>query len=243
MANAADIASRTGIAQQAPVVTSRSKEKDAERPFTLLEDTEEGGQSSPSLATPEKKIARRTTKKRHKLQTRQKQLREAEAQRQSSDIESAKKSNLEEQKKTRASLPRAIGMRRAQNLLEQQSLLNQASLKFEQSRGQQEGPQTPLGRQQAMLDSLIRMTDMLYHQHTSDKAGEAYNRPETRKILTALKGLKGGNPAPSNSSEGAVAPRRTRKEIHAQLARIEKVQQSLMPIALPADYEPLDLVA
>ena len=39
------------------------------------------------------------------------------------------------------------------------------------------------------------------------------------------------------------APRLKKREYMAKMARIERVQRSLEPQALPADYEALDLVA
>ncbi len=239
MANAADIAARSGIAQQAPVTTSRTREKDAERTSPLFDESDD---HAPSFAPSERKVVRRETRKRSKLRTRQSQIRDTEGQKRSAEVEvSTQSSKTEKGSARKAPLPPAQGIKKAQNLLHQQSLLNQASIQFEQFRGPQEGATSGFGQQQAMLDSLIRMTEMLYHQHTGDKAGEIYHRPEARKILTALKGLKAGPSAQATSEP--VAPRRSKREIVAQLERIERIQQSLQPIAPPADYEPLDLVA
>lgn len=239
MANAADIAARSGIAQQAPVSNSRTREKDAERSSTLLDESDE---HAPSFAPSERKVVRRETRKRQKLRTRESQIRDTEGRKRSSEVEASAQTTKTDKSSTRkAPMPPAQGIKKAQNLLHQQSLLNQASIQFEQFRGPQEGANSAFGQQQAMLDSLIRMTEMLYQQHTGDKAGEIYHRPEARKILTALKGLKAG-PSAQTAGEPA-APHRSKREIRAQLERIERIQQSLQPVAPPPDHEPLDLVA
>ena len=76
-----------------------------------------------------------------------------------------------------------------------------------------------------------------------DKAGEIFSRPATRQLLTALKGLKNGAVGAEETSPEVQAPRRSKREFQSQLDRIERVQNFINPAPLPADYEPLDLVA
>ena len=239
MAAAADIAARSGVAQQAPVQTTRTRESESGRPIVYGEEHDEATGGGAAFAPAERKITRRQTRKRRKSKIEETRLRESEGRRQAVEAESAPQT---EKSTRRAPLRNAEqGRKRAVNLLHQQSLLNRASIQFEQVRGPMGGATSPLGQQQAMLDNLIRMTEMLYHQHTGDKAGEIYHRPAARQILTALKGLKSGSTDEVQSEP--VAPRRSKREFKAQLDRIERTQRNLEPIVMPEDYEPLDLVA
>ncbi len=252
---AAEVASRTGAVQTAaqsiaPKQTSAKTSREAEdaRSFTYSEDDAHAfGNNVTAFAPPEKTRSRRETKRRRQAEVetrRTEEGREVEGRNKTSEVAKTGKT----EKKSKALLRRAAnwtpdrGYKTAQAVLNQQSLLQQASIKFEQNRPADQGMISPFGQQQAMLDSLINMTEMLYHQHTGDKAGEIYNRPATRQILTALKGLKDG----AMGTEEVVpvrAPKRKKREFMAQMARIEKTQQKLEPQAFPADYEPLDLVA
>jgi hypothetical protein len=235
-----------------PKSTKATRESESARQLTYGDDHEEASSSSESNTasfTPsEKRIARRETRRRRNsnLETRrQEEGREVEGRRKTGETESTGRT----EKKAKVHPRRASnwtpdkGLQQAQSLLNQQALLNQASIRFEQQRGPAEPAMTPFGQQQAMLDSLINMTEMLYHQHTGDKAGEIYNRPATRQILTALKGLKDGAMQGDEQVAEVRAPRRKKREFMAQMARIERVQRSLEPVVLPADYEELDLVA
>jgi len=252
---AAEVATRTGAVQTAAQSSSSkstrvTREAESARVATYGEDHEEASAdaNSASFAPSEKKISRRETRRRRtsQLETRrQEESQEVEGRRKSGESESArkveKKAKLHPRRDSNWTPDR--GLKTAQNLLNQQALLAQASIQFEQQRGPAQPAMGPFGQQQAMLDSLINMTEMLYHQHTGDKAGEIYNRPATRQILTALKGLKDGA-LQSDESAPEVRPRRMKKrEFQAQMTRIERVQRSLDPVVLPADYEELDLVA
>ena len=254
---AAEVATRSGAVQTAaqsvaPKTTKSTRDSESARQATYTEDHEEGGSASESnaasFAPSEKKIGRRETRRRRasNVETRrQEEGREVEGRRKTGETESTGKA----EKKAKVHPRRASnwtpdrGLQTAQSLLNQQALLNQASIRFEQQRGPAEPAMTPFGQQQAMLDSLINMTEMLYHQHTGDKAGEIYNRPATRQILTALKGLKDGAMSGDEPVAEVRAPRLKKREYMAKMARIERVQRSLEPQALPADYEALDLVA
>jgi len=248
----AEIATRTGAVQTATQSASpkiaTNKTDESLREFASGEEAEEAGARGPKAKTSSapKKLTRRETRRRRQAQVELKgtdSAREESARVKSEEVDSSaptgKKSRVQERQ-----LSPQKGLKTAQNLLHQQSLLAQASIQFEQARGPQPGVSTPFGQQQAMLDSLIRMTEMLYHQHTGDKAGEVFGRPETRRLLGALKGLKNGaiGSGEEASSEMPV-PRRSRREFKAQMDRIERVQRALKPMELPADYEPLDLVA
>lgn len=136
------------------------------------------------------------------------------------------------------------GYQRAQALMNQQALMQRASVNFEQNRRDPQNPTSPFGKQQAMLDSLIDMTDILYQQHTGDKAGEIYNRPAARQILSALRGLKDGAMPKTEVAEAPAPKPKKKKQEAAELAHIERVQRKVLdPIQLPEEYEPLDLVA
>lgn len=251
---AAEVASRTGAVQTAaqtvaPKSTKTNRDAEAARVATYGEEEFHGGESNIAAFVPtEKTKTRRETKRRRaaNVETRRtEEGREVEGRKKTGDVDSSGKV----EKKSKSLLRRASnwtpdrGFKAAQAVLNQQSLLQQASIKFEQNRPADQGAMSPFGQQQAMLDSLINMTEMLYHQHTGDKAGEIYNRPATRQILTALKGLKDGALNGEEPVQEVRAPKRKKREFMAQMARIEKVQRSLEPAAFPADYEPLDLVA
>ena len=234
----------------APKQTAAKTNRDADeaRVGTYAEEDSHGpGHQVAGFAPSEKVRSRRETRRRRKAEVETRRTedgREVEGRKKTSDVEKTGKT----EKKSKALLRRAAnwtperGYKQAQALLNQQSLLQQASIQYEQNRPADQGARSPFGQQQAMLDSLINMTEMLYQQHTGDLAGEIYNRPATRQILTALKGLKEG--AMGNEDPVPVqAPRRKKREFMAQMARIEKTQQKLEPLVFPADYEPLDLVA
>ena len=250
---AAEVASRTGAVQTAaqsvaPKQTSAKTSRDADnaRALTYGEEEFQGGETNVATFAPAEKTRTRRSNKR-----RQSENVETRRTDEGREVEGRKKTSGEAkvEKKSKALLRRASnwtpdrGYKTAQAVLNQQSLLQQASIKFEQNRPAATGMMSPFGQQQAMLDSLINMTEMLYHQHTGDKAGEIYNRPATRQILTALKGLKDGAMASDEPVQEVRAPKRKKREFMAQMARIEKVQRQLEPTAFPADYEPLDLVA
>jgi len=251
---AAEVASRTGAVQTAaqsvaPKSTKTTRDAESARVATYGEEEFHGGESNVAAFVPsEKTKTRRETKRRRaaNVETRRtEEGREVEGRKKTSDVDNSGKV----EKKSKTLLRRASnwtpdrGFKTAQAVLNQQSLLQQASIKFEQNRPADQGAMSPFGQQQAMLDSLINMTEMLYHQHTGDKAGEIYNRPATRQILTALKGLKDGAMGSEEPVQEVRAPKRKKREFMAQMARIEKTQRSLEPTAFPADYEPLDLVA
>lgn len=242
----------------APKSLKSQREADSTHQAAVVapEDSEEGGlfgaQAGALGGEGDKKVTRQRSARRRRasgLQTRSKEeSREISGKRKTAEAEESKRADKAE--KARKAHPRrgadwtpAQGLRNAQNVLQQQSLINQAALQFEQNRGELPQTLTPFGQQQAMLDSLINMTEMLYHQHTGDKAGEIYNRPATRQILTALKGLKDGAQGRGDSSDAGKVRSLKKREFKAQLARIEKTHVALQPQALPLDYEPLDLVA
>ena len=243
---------QTAAQSVAPKSQKISRDGESARIATYGEDHEEGPSAgeggAASFAPSDKRIARRQTRRRRAANVetrRQEEGREVAGRRQTGETESTKKA----EKKAKIHPRRAAnwtpdrGLKTAQNLLDQQALLNRAGIQFEQQRGPVENAMTPFGQQQAMLDSLINMTEMLYHQHTGDKAGEIYNRPATRQILTALKGLKDGALQDDESVSEVRPQKRKKREFMAQMTRIERVQRSLEPHALPTDYEPLDLVA
>jgi len=255
---AAEVATRAGAVQAAaPKSLQKNREADSLRQ-TNVEDVEEAlaafsgedvGSAKSSLAG-DKKLTRRETRRRRAQGSetrRREEAREVKGQEQTKSTESSKRS--EKAEKARQVGPRRSpdwtpdkGLATAQSVLNEQSLLKQASIQFEQQY-RQDGQLSPFGQQQAMLDSLINMTEILYHQHTGDKAGEVYNRPATRQILTALRGLK-DQVHPKSESDAPAAPRKMKKrEFKAQMERIERVQRSLEPVKLPDDYEALDLVA
>lgn len=255
---AAEVATRTGAMQTvAPKNVKSNRESDSSRQPSYVnpEDGEENhgfGAEATALSTPQKKTAKQRNTRRRRasgMETRGKEeSREVTGRRKTSETEETQRS--EKAEKAKKARPRrgadwtpSQGLRTAQNVLHQQSLLNQASIQFEQSRGDQHQAMTPFGQQQAMLDSLINMTEMLYHQHTGDKAGEIYNRPATRQILTALKGLKDGGTKTETAAPSGEVRKLKKREFRAQMARIEKAHVALQPQVLPADYEPLDLVA
>ena len=255
MSHAAEVASRTGAVQSAvqsvaPKQTSAKTSRDIDDARVATygeEDAQAFGNNATAFAPTEKPRSRRETRRRRQasVETRRtEEGREVEGRKKTSDVEKTGKT----EKKSKVLLRRAAnwtpdrGYKIAQAVLNQQSLLQQASIKFEQNRPADPGVMSPFGQQQAMLDSLINMTEMLYHQHTGDLAGEIYNRPATRQILTALKGLKEGAMGTEEAAP-VRAPKRKKREFLAQMARIEKTQQKLEPQAFPADYEPLDLVA
>ena len=253
LSNAPEIATRTGAVQPAvqgvaPKVT-RNRDSESDRQSGLGEDHEEDFSAAGTRPAPlEKKVTRRETRRRRQssVETRRTETgREVEGRRKSSDVETTARSEKPSKALGRrgAGWTTEQGLKTAQQLLHQQSLLQQASLQFEQARGPQQPATTPFGQQQAMLDSLISMTEMLYHQHTGDKAGEIFSRPATRQLLTALKGLKNGAVGAEETSPEVQAPRRSKREFQSQLDRIERVQYFINPAPLPADYEPLDLVA
>jgi hypothetical protein len=260
---AAEVASRAGVVQQAApkAVKSTREQERIDSAHVAHEDGDEAHGAEASLqASPEKRIARQANTRRRRAEQgdvrRQDETRESEGRLKTGETESseAARSTKKSEKKSKVLLRRDAswtperGLAQAQSTLNQQGLLNQASIQFEQAnRDNLHQPYSPFGQQQQMLDALINMTEMLYHQHTGDKAGEIYNRPATRQILSALKGLKDqgqGTAVSSDSPVAEVRPRRRKKrEFMAEMARIERVQKSLQPVALPADYEPLDLVA
>lgn len=255
---AAEVATRAGAVQTAvPKSLQKNREADSQRQ-THLEDAEEALASfagedvgnAKSSAAGDKKIARRETRRRRAQggeTRRREEAREVKGQEHTKSTEASKRSEKSE-KADRVGPRRSAdwtpdkGLATAQKVLNEQSLLKQASIQFEQQY-RQDGQLSPFGQQQAMLDSLINMTEILYQQHTGDKAGEVYNRPATRQILTALRGLK-DQVQPKSESDEAPAPRKMKKrEFKAQMERIERVQRSLEPVKLPDDYEALDLVA
>lgn len=256
---AAEIASRNGQVQTAvapKVKTTREADAARREVYFGNEEAEEGsdslsfssaGASGTRFSAEEKKLARKQSKRR-RLSELQGRSDTSEARRSRGSQEGGRVGKSGKADKQGAhrygDWGTERGYRQAQDTLRQQELLQKTHIQFQQAR--QDDPQgvnTPFGQQQAMLDSLISMTEMLYHQHTGDKAGEIYNRPATRQILTALKGLK--DAAQPKTEETETAPRRMKKkEFRAQMARLEKVQSAVLePPAPPADYEPLDLVA
>ena len=258
---AAEVASRAGVVQQvAPKPVKSTREQDRlESTHVVHEESEEAHGAEAGLqASPEKRIARQANTRRRRAEQgevrRQDETRESEGRLKTGESESteATRSSKKAEKKAKSLLRRDAnwtperGLAQAQSSLNQQGLLNQASIQFEQANRQNQQPYTPFGQQQQMLDALINMTEMLYHQHTGDKAGEIYNRPATRQILSALKGLKDQGQPSTNTENNVteVRPRKRKKrEFMAEMARIERVQKSLQPVTLPSDYEPLDLVA
>ncbi|MBS2034998.1 hypothetical protein JST97_08415 [bacterium] len=250
---AAEVASRTGAVQTAaqsvaPKQNNKTnRDAEAARVATYGEEEFQGGLTNVATFAPtEKTRSRRAAKRR---QTENVEARRTDEGREVEGRNKKVSGEAKVEKKSKALLRRASnwtpdrGYKTAQALLNQQSLLQQASIKFEQNRPESQGMSTPFGQQQAMLDSLINMTEMLYHQHTGDKAGEIYNRPATRQILTALKGLKDGAMTSEEPVQEVRAPKRKKREFMAQMARIEKVQRQLEPQVFPDDYEPLELVA
>lgn len=257
---AAEVASRTGAAQTvaAPKVKTTREAEAARRDVYFGNDEAEEnsfgfGASSAELSgsrftSADKKLARKQSKRR-RLSELQERSDTSEARRSRGADEAGKVgkgSKTDKRNGVRSGdWVSDRGYRAAQDTLRQQELLQKANIQFAQARqSEPQGVSTPFGQQQAMLDSLISMTEMLYHQHTGDKAGEIYNRPATRQILTALKGLKDAA-QPKTEETSDVAPRRMKKkEFRAQMARLEKVQVAVLePPAPPPDYEPLDLVA
>lgn len=259
---AAEVASRTGALQTAvaPKVKT-TKEADAARRdvyFGNDESDESGhGFSEPSAAgsskftaADRKQLRRETRRRRQELGTQNNSTEVGRGQGSKEATRTSKtgKADKTELKSRRGTEPSAAdrGLRTAQEVLHQNSLLQQASIQFERTRQAPAEPSSPFGQQQAMLDSLINMTEMLYHQHTGDKAGEIYNRPATRQILTALKGLKDAAQPKVEQTTDEVAPvrKKKKKEFRAQMARLERLQHVVLePPVAPVDYEPLDLVA
>lgn len=258
---AAEVATRAGAVQTAvaPKVKT-TKEADAARRDVYYGNDESDESAGSAFSQPsatgssrftaaDKKLRRETRRRRQELRTQNDNTEVGRNRGSEEATRTGKKTDKTEiQKNRRGPEPTAAdrGLRTAQELLHQNSLLQQASLKFEQSRQAPSEPSSPFGQQQAMLDSLISMTEMLYHQHTGDKAGEIYNRPATRQILTALKGLKDAAQPRLEQSDEVAAPvrKKKKKEFRAQMARLEKMQTVVFePPVPPADYEPLDLVA
>lgn len=263
--NAAEVATRAGVIQQAAPKIAKAPQQQPESAHSSVSwgESEEHSllstDSTPTNSTSsDKRLTRRETRRRRASEgdtpvhneavQAEGEVGESGGRRKADEAKAAKKAA----KKAKVHPRRASdwtptkGLRTAQSLLNQQGLMAQASVQFEQNRApvNREG-MTAFGQQQAMLDSLISMTECLYQQHTGDKAGEIYNRPACRQILTALKGLKDqAQGVGEGDTVVEIQPRRRKKrEFMAQMARIERVQTSLNPIALPEDYEPLDLVA
>lgn len=264
--NAAEVASRAGVVQQAtPKAPRTTQQAESAHQNVSWGESEEfsllSADSTPTNATSgERRLSRREARRRREAEGdapvqndaihSNEDVGESGGRSRTSDAKGTRKTGKKSrlQKRRGADWTPERGLKTAQNLLNQQGLMAQASVQFEQNRAPQAHKElTPFGQQQAMLDSLISMTECLYQQHTGDKAGEIYNRPACRQILTALRGLKdqaqGVEGEVSNPVLEVAPKKRKKREFMAQMRRIERVHVALNPVQLPEDYEPLDLVA
>jgi hypothetical protein len=253
---AAEVATRSGAVQNPALAKPSRQTRESDNNRDAAPRGEEGDDAAAqafgngiagTAPAPSEKKSGRTKKRRRASEAEVSALRQG---RQSKESQESGRLGLSSEalekarQKAEAAQKAEKGFNRAQALLNQQALMQRASVNFEQGRRDPQHPTSAFGKQQAMLDSLIDMTDILYQQHTGDKAGEIYNRPAARQILSALRGLKDGAQPKTQVAEAPAPKPKKRKQEEAELARIEKVQRTVLDtFVLPDDYEPLDLVA
>ena len=260
---AGDIAGRTGILQNnlsnTNVGTRKTREADQGRQAVLRDEEEEegkakasggkgpggtGGTSQAQFGQEEKKKVRR--KKVNVGQA----ARERNKSEQANATEGASQGNAagKAKKQEAPANAREMGIKKATNLLNQQSRLTEASVKYEQARNQADNtgtnPLSPKGQQRWMLNNLIKMSEVNYQQHTGGSAGELLNRRSSREVFMALRGLRDGAPKTEKSNDTSNSRGLSSGEYKLKQAQAMTIlNQVLEPPVRPEHHEPLELVA